>query len=340
MISPPSQRIALVKWDDVPGDIEQAIHHELTELGHRTTFFKFDEPVPRGMDVVFSFAPYRELLQIPRQLQALPARERPLFVHWNTEGLLNVNIPYPVSRAIGALRSGWERLNDANGRWSYSRMRGALRFGDYHYAQARGWLDVFADVSAVYARRFSEHGLPAIHAPFGASPLWYADLALERDIDVLWMGMRGTRRRARILDDLERQLGARGVRFHIADGIKNPFVFGEARTALLNRAKITVNVLRTWWSENSLRFAFAAPNRSLIVSEEVLPHSPAFRPGVHYVCAPVERLADTILRYLERPEEMRRIVESAHDLVTKDLTLGKSIDTIMAAATNARESTG
>lgn len=343
-------KVALLKWDHHPGDIEAAIDHELTALGHRPIYFRYDEAIPAGVDVVFSFAAYREILHVPRALDRWPARERPIFVHWNTEGLLNLHIPYAASRALGALRSWVGRLNDSEAHWVQaslrrpplswlnSRMRGPLRFGDYHYARRKGWLDVFADISAIYARRFSQHGLPAIHAPFGSSPLWHADLGLRRDIDVLWMGMRGTRRRARILARLQQELDARGVRFHVADGVQNPFVFGRARTELLNRAKITVNVLRTWWSENSLRFAMAAPNRSLIVSEKVLPHSPAYEPGIHYVSVPVDRLVEAILHYLHEERERLRIAEAAHHLATREMPFAKSIRIIMEAVRHARGS--
>lgn len=350
MDSETSYKVALLKWDDSPGDIESAINYELTNLEHRTAYFKFDEAIPPGVDVVFSFAPYRNFLQIPRQLDNMPSEKRPTFVHWNTEGLVNLSIPYRVGMAVGAFRSWVGQLNDSGERWAQilmrysplylinSRMRGALRLGDYYYAHRKGWLDVFADISIICARGFSDHGLPAIHVPFGASPLWYADLNLERDIDVLWMGMRGTRRRGRILDRLHEKLNAHGIRFHVADGIKNPFVFGEERTRLLNRAKITVNILRTWWSENSLRFAFAAPNRSLIVSEKVLPRSPAYKPGIHYVSAPVEKLAKSILYYLDHEEERLRIVESAYRFATEEMTFKNSIRIIMEAVSKRRRS--
>ncbi len=105
MVSETSYKVALLKWDDSPGDIESAINYELTNLGHRTVYFKFDEAIPSGVDVVFSFAPYREFLQIPRQLDGVPRKERPTFVHWNTEGLVNLSIPYRVGMAIGAFRS-------------------------------------------------------------------------------------------------------------------------------------------------------------------------------------------------------------------------------------------
>ena len=324
--------IALVKWEDVPGDCESAIEHELAALGHRVRFFRFDAAVPGGVDVVFSFAGFRRFLQIPRALDRLPREARPTFVHWNTEGLVNVRVPYGLASAAGAVRSWIGRAGDR-----LERMRGLMRFGDIRYAARRGWLDVLADTSAIFAERFRSHGIPVVHAPFGTSPLWHEDLGLERDVDVLWMGMRGTRRRATILSRLAAELAPHGVRFHLADGVRSPFVFGRDRTRMLNRAKITLNVTREWWCENSLRFTMAAPNRSLIVSEEILPHCPAWVPGTHFVASPVDRLAETILHHLRHEEPRRGIVENAYRLATTDATFASAVGTIMEAVREKRE---
>jgi hypothetical protein len=184
-----------------------------------------------------------------------------------------------------------------------SRMSRFRYLGDYYYALRRGWLDIFADTSAVYASIHRQHQLPTIVAHWGATPRWYKDLGLKRDIDVLWMGTRGTKRRSLLLDRVRSQLEASGVKVHFADGKENPFVFGDERTYYLNRSKITLNITRTWYDDNFSRFALAIPNRSLIVSEPVLPHCPSFIAGTHYVSAPVEKLAETILYYLDHDEE-------------------------------------
>jgi hypothetical protein len=65
----------------------------------------------------------------------------------------------------------------------------------------------------------------------------------------------------------------------MADNEENPFIFGETRTAFLNRAKITLNITRTWYDDNFSRFAYAVPNRSLVVSEPLLPHCPEYEAG-------------------------------------------------------------
>jgi hypothetical protein len=169
-------------------------------------------------------------------------------------------------------------------------------------------------------------------APFGSHQPWYGDLGLERDIDVLWMGKRATRRRSQALDRLREELHAKGVNLYVVDGEERPFVYNEERTELLNRTKITLNLLRTWYDENSLRIAMAAPNRSMVVSEPLLPHVPQYKPGEHYIAAPVEKLAETICHYLEHSQERQQIVEDAYQLSTTELTWRRSMQIIMEAA--------
>jgi spore maturation protein CgeB len=73
----------------------------------------------------------------------------------------------------------------------------------------------------------------------------------------------------------------------------------------------------------------AAPNRSLIVSEPILPHCPQYEPGVHFVSASIDKLSETILYYLQHDEARERIVENAYRLTTAELTFRNSIKKIM-----------
>jgi len=237
-------------------------------------------------------------------------------------------------------RNGSARIPGAKRLFSLNESR-MLRFrylGDYYYAHQRGWLDIFADTSEIYAAIHRQHGLPTIVAHWGATPQWYKDLGLQRDIDVLWMGTRGTKRRSTILDRVRSQLESHGVRIYVADGKENPFIFGDERIYYLNRSKITLNLTRTWYDDNFSRFALAAPNRSLIVSELVLPHCPSFVAGIHYVSAPVEKLAKTIRYYLDHEEERLHIVENAYQLVTTKLVFRESIKSIMDAVNQVYQS--
>jgi glycosyltransferase involved in cell wall biosynthesis len=332
----------------IEGDgIAEVIADELIALGHCPTHFQIGSPIPKNTDVVFSFGPYGRFLTVPSQLARMPRGQRPIFIHWNTEGIPDPKIPWKIMSRLSGWRSWLGRVQEfRNGSminrgteklFSLLESR-LLRFryvGDYYYAYRRGWMDIFADSSEIYADFHRRHGLPTIVVPWGATPRWYEDLKLDRDIDVLWMGKRGTRRRSQMLDRVRKELDAHGVRMHMADGVENPFIFDEERIHYLNRSKVTLNITRTWYDDNFSRFAMAAPNRSLIVSEPVLPHCPSFEKGVHYVSASKKSLPQTILYYLQHEEERLPIVENAYRLVTDELTFLESIKTIMEAAHQA-----
>jgi spore maturation protein CgeB len=197
--------------------------------------------------------------------------------------------------------------------------------GDYEYAYRKGWLQVLSDTSYVYSQIRSKIGVPTLYAPWGASQRWYEDLGLERDIDVLWMGKRGSQRRSRILDQVFRELKSKGLNVYIGDNEENPFIFGKERIRHLNRAKITLNITRTWYDDNFSRFTMACSNRSLVVSEPVLSHCIEFKKNIHYVSAKIEDLPNTIIYYLEHEEERKQIVDNAYNLMISDLTFENSL---------------
>jgi hypothetical protein len=335
-------RVGVVLWKAHDG-MAQAVAEALFELGHSALPFDCDGPVPTGVDVVFSQGPYGRFLQIPRRLSQLPPDQRPMLVHWNDEGLPDLRLPWTLMAAMGAWRSRVGRLVDSPNAllralgerpplaWLQRRMMRFSYLGDYHYAYRQGWLTLLVDFSKIYADLHSAHGLPTLAVPWGAARSWSADLGLERNIDVLWMGARAGRRRSQLLDRVRRELGHLGIDMYIADNEEHAFIFGDERTHILNRAKITLNLTRTWYDDNYLRFPIVMPNRSLIVSETLLPHCTDYVPGQHYVSAPVAKLAETIHYYLVHESERRRIVENAFQLVTTELTLTNSVGRIMAA---------
>jgi hypothetical protein len=332
--------MAVVKWFE-RDEIAEAIHHELQELGYEPTFFGSDETVPNDVDAIFTFAPYGQFLPIVQQLTDIPSDRRPFLIHWNTEGLPDLRLPWPMMRLASDIRSWLERLKYKLSPASMGHSLLALldtkllRFryvGDYYYAHRRGILNLFADSSAVYTQLHNQHGLPTLFIPWGSSPHWYAELNLERDIDVLWMGNRFGRRRSNLLDQVREELQRHGVTMYVADGEENPFIFREERISFLNRAKITLNITRTWYDDNFSRFALAAPNRSLIVSEQLLPHCPAYEAGIHYVATEPQHLAATIVYYLQQAEARAQIVDNAYQLSMTQLTFKNSLKKLLAAA--------
>ncbi len=338
-------KIALIRWTKESG-IGRAIAVELRALGHTVMYFPDTDPVPTTVDVVFLYGPFGKYLHLLERLHALPQPDRPTVVFWNTEGLPDLRLPWTLMRPLGVLRSWVGRYNtsaehpqDAAHLAPLENRLTRFRYlGDFLYAQRRGLIDVMVDISAVYADFFKQHSIPVGVAPFGSFGEWHANLQLERDIDVVWMGKRGSRRRSKILDHLRAELRQHGVDIHMIDNIEHPFVFDDERTQLLNRTKITLNILRTWYDENSLRFCMAAPNRSLIVSEPLLPHVPQYKDGVHYVSAPINKLAETILYYLKHESERQQIAENAFHLLTTTLTFKASMKIIMQAVRASKRS--
>ena len=343
-----SYRVALIRWGH--NGLGEPVYEELINLGHDPVYFEFDGTVPTAVDVVFLYGPFGKYMPILQQLSRLP--QRPTTVFWNTEGLPDLRLPWLVMATTSHLRSWLGRfdgLEAAAWQQRFAQTRPfsliddrMIRFrylGDFFYAYRQGWLDVFFDISAVYANFFNKHDLPTKVAPFGSFAAWHQDLGLERDIDVLWMGKRGTSRRGQMLDDLRAELQKRGTDIYMVDGEERPFIYGEERTQILNRTKITLNLLRTWYDENSLRICMAAPNRSLFLTEPLLPHVPQYKAGTHYVAATIEEMADTIMYYLEHEAERQQIVENAYQLLMTDVTMYNSVQHIMEAVQQHRAQT-
>jgi hypothetical protein len=333
-----SYRVAVVRWSG-RDELSEAICASLQALGHEPYPFDAAADMPPGVDVVFSFAPYGNFMALVDRLAALPDALRPFLIHWNTEGIPDMHLPWEYVYPVSRLRSWFGRATTHAGvadkapfAWLKDRMLRYRYVGDYYSTYQRGLLGIYADSSAVYADIHRRHGLPTTYFPWGSTPSWYADLDAERDVDVLWIGKRGTRRRSTLLDRVRKQLNCHGVDIYMADNVEHPFIFREERTEMMNRAKITLNITRTWYDDNFSRFSMAAPNRSLVVSEPMLPHCPEYVAGVHYVAAPIDQLAATILHYLSAEDERRRLTDRAWTLVTEELTMVNSVRRVMEQA--------
>jgi len=210
--------------------------------------------------------------------------------------------------------------------------------GEYYYAFRMGWLPALAETSWMFAKFHTGHGLPTFCIPWGTSPSWHQRLDLERDIDVLWLGKRRTRRRSNNIERIRQRVAADGRVMHVADGVENPLVYGDERTRLINRSKITVNVMQNWYDNSfHMRFHIDAGNRSLVISEHLPPHYKEYVPGFHYVSADVADVPDTILHYLRHEDERNEIAENAYQLVTTKLTFATSVGKLMELASVFRE---
>jgi hypothetical protein len=294
------------------------------------------------------FAPYGKLTPVLKQLENLPRKKRPFFVYWFFENPPDLRLPWFYVKTLSNWRSAIGRLNESKSklllwliqhpplRWIDQRMNKYRFIGDQFYAHQHDLLDLFATPSKIYQEYFTQRGLPAEFIPWGLSPQWYASLNIPRDIDVLWFGTRRTKQRSQLLDHVARGLQKISIKVHIADNIQNPFIYDEERTMILNRSKITLNLLPTWWDNCfPFRYNLAAGNHSMVISEPFLPHFPTYQDEVHYVSAKPEKLVDTIIHYLDHENERNRITEKAYHLVSTQLTLKNSIQLLMNKAEKA-----
>jgi hypothetical protein len=337
------QLVALVSWHDGDG-VTEMLCHEIAALGHTPVTFSPACEVPASADVLITHGPLGYSLPVWEAAARSGGASRPVVVHWNTEGMPDLQIPFPLMKAVGTVRSKIARVSRTSAaggrRFASPRIasffdRGLARYrylGDYYYALKKGLLHVLADTSLVYTDIRNRNGLPTSYIPWGISPLNYAELELERDIDVLWMGARWSQRRSRILDEVIRELRPLGVRMLIADNEESPFIFRGERTHYLNRAKITLNITRTWYDDNFSRLVYAAPNRSMVVSERMQAHCPEFIANEHYASVEVKDLGKTILHYLEHEEERRQVAENAYNMVVRKLQFSTCVEKMLNLA--------
>jgi glycosyltransferase involved in cell wall biosynthesis len=252
------------------------------------------------------------------RLAALPADRRPLVAVWHSEVL-------PFARASGVPRP---RLTARELAKAVLRHRRAI--DPYTNARRlvrlvrRGLIDLVVVISEDRREYLAERGVASEVVPRGYHPSFGADLGGERDVDVLFLGALDVPRRRRILRGLERA----GVDVLARGDWRDPRYWGAPRAALLNRAKISLNLSRHAGQFSGDRFTLSMGNGALVVSEPA--HRPApFRPGEHYVEAPTGDLAATIARLLADDEERRRIAAAGRELVTQELTMTRSAAAVL-----------
>lgn len=243
-------------------------------------------------------------------------------------------IPLPIRRKLGlaacsallrgireAPDSAQQELLKADVNSQYE-IFGRYEWFSRHYPE--GWLDhVFVNTrpNETFLR---ESGMQAEFIPLGSHPTWGVDMGIERDIDVIFFGELAYGRRKSIVEAVQRSLASRGITLTIVDGN----CYGEDRTRLLNRAKISLNVPRFTWDIPTIRFFISMSCGVLAVSEEMGATEP-FEAGKHLVQAKAEDLADVIIHYLQHEGERLAITNSASQLMA-ELTLRGNVFRVLS----------
>jgi len=186
-----------------------------------------------------------------------------------------------------------------------------------------GLPDLLAASTRPRAEFLAEWGIPSEYVPLGYEPGHGRRLGTPRDIDILFLGERSGRRR-RIIEKLRKL----GVNVTARGDWTDPSLWGEGRTALLNRVKVLLNIPRFPGEFASLRFIFGMANEALVVTEPVYDPFP-FIAGRHFVSACVDEIPAMVLNYLQDEDLRRQITGQAYAFVTQELTLERSIERLL-----------
>jgi len=335
------RNIAVVEWTKGSG-ISLNILDSFIELGYSAILYVPGEPIPEGTGLVFSYGPYGNIFNITKNIADIPPKQAPKLVHWDTEGMPNFKLPKIIVTVLGAVRSWTGRLSTSQNGWAYLVSKVPIikyvnnqayryrYFGDYHYAYRHNLLNYFFEYSIIYTKAHCRFGLPARYMPWGTAMRDWESLNLERDIDVLWFGKDRSKTRTDRVNQIKQQLGRYKYNMLIVDGISNPYIFGRERIEILNRSKISINLIPAWDFNNfPFRYHLAAPNRSMVISEPFLTHNPEYKIGYHYIESPIDQFVETIVYYLEHKASREEVVQNAFDFSTNEMTLTRSINQIL-----------
>lgn len=254
-----------------------------------------------------------------KQLRIIPKSERPITVIWHAEPLpppKSAALPNPRLnlREIGKILLRDRRATDVY--TNYSRLRNLMEDG----------IPDLLVVSTPGRQEFlAEHGLASTFVPLGYHPAEDGhDMGLHRDIEVLFLGALNIPRRRRLFRRLRRS----GINLVTRGSWFDPDLWGENRTKLLSRTKLFLNLQRYPGQLSGMRLVMGMANRTLVISEPMYKPG-AFIPGKHFVSATSDEMPEIIDYYLKHDDERERIASEGHRLVTRDLTMERSVSTIL-----------
>jgi hypothetical protein len=192
---------------------------------------------------------------------------------------------------------------------------------------ADGWLDSIFVNTTPKKEFLDAMGISSTFVPLGYHRDMGIDLSTPRDIDVLCIGELAYGRRKPIVEFVQAELAKRGIKLTIVSGS----CYGEQRSELLSRAKISLNVPRFSWDIPTIRIFMSMGCGSMVISEDVCDTSP-FVPGRHFGQAKVEALPDLIADYVTNEEKRLAVVRAANELINGKLCLQNVVNQVIGIA--------
>ena len=191
------------------------------------------------------------------------------------------------------------------------------------------WLDHVLVTAPDRVDLLQTQGVEASFLPLGYHPVLGTPGAAQRDLDVVFLGSRKDDRRP-VLDKLESELTERGVTLHVEEGP----CYGADRIALLQRTKVSLNLLGVERELPRMRMLLSMGSGALVVSESVTDPRP-FVPGRHLVTAEPGELVDVITHYVRDDAARGAITSGATELLSSSETMKARAQTIMGLASGA-----
>ena len=212
------------------------------------------------------------------------------------------------SIAIGMASAGRLSPNDA---FAFERLDRVL------LAHRAGRIDGIFASSPSAVRVLGSVGVPASYLPVPFDPAMGADLGRDRDLDAVFIGSTRDGRAAQVRR-LTAALDDAGIGFEVVDRD----CFGDDRAALLNRARVSINLHKFPWHLERTRLHLSMACGSAVVSELPVPDPDPFEVGRHLDAAPFASLAGAVASLVHDDARRRRMVDEAtrllHDGPTMD----------------------
>ncbi len=175
----------------------------------------------------------------------------------------------------------------------------------------------------VRAQGAHEAGLPVEVVPFGYHPAYAGPIGATglRDLDVVALGnVDHIARRYRIVAALEADLAGSNVPLTRISG----HVYGPQRRALLERARVSVDIHRIPGGYPLYNFILASAAGAALVTEPLTRPEPLV-PGVHYMEAAASELGAAARALLADEPRRLRMVEAAQALLAQELDLRRTL---------------
>jgi hypothetical protein len=335
----------------------------LSQEGHQATLAQDGDPVAWGCDLLLLTGSLRPFVEYPRLLSG--RRDgKPVTALWLLEPLPPVSLAEPAERMgmklanldlhrlpllhrrLVSLLPLQRNVRRMAGRVHAARFKKALSrlgVGDCEQATSydltrvmcehrwfrefysKRWCDFVFASTLPRCQFLHSRGIAATFVPMGYDQAWGRNLGLERDIDVLFLGRTDQTPRSGLLPTICKELAARGIELRLV----TRGCYGDERTQLLNRARIVLDLPRLAWEMPLMRLLMCMGCGALVVSNWTGDPAPFARE--HLVQAKAGQLAEALVHHLEDAERRRRIVTSAFQFVTEELTLKRSLSTILNA---------